>query len=154
MVYIIECRIECQLKKTHVAVIVQALIRELNGLLFWSNDHLVNCKSWCEVKVEVESNLKLIVQDPYSCAIKAKDKYFRGWKMVHHIPREILQHVYFSIKQEGGRVYGKLKQNPLWFLPEVFKSHCYSSLNPKTNVSRIQWTNLSKISILSILQVI
>ena len=35
-----------------------------------------------EVKVEVESNLKLIAQDPYSCAIKTKGKYLgmeNGW---------------------------------------------------------------------------
>ena len=66
-----------------------------------------------EVKVEVKSNLKLIAQNPYSFAKIPKDKYFRGWKMVGHIPHEILQHVYFFIKQEGGRVSGKPKQNPL-----------------------------------------
>ena len=61
--------------------------------------------------VKVEGNLKLLIaQYPYSCAIKAKDKYFRGWKMVGHIPHEILRYVCFFIKQ-GGRVYGKLKQN-------------------------------------------
>ena len=54
-----------------------------------------------EVKVEVDSK-------NYSYAIKAKHKYFRGWKTVGHIPREILQYVYFFIKQEG-----KLKENTL-----------------------------------------
>ena len=62
-----------------------------------------------EVKVEVESNLKSITRDPYSCAIKAKHEYYIGWKTVGHIPRETLRYVYFFIKQEGGRVYEKLK---------------------------------------------
>ena len=31
------------------------------------------------------------------------------WKTVGHIPREISRYVYFFIKEEGGRVYGKLK---------------------------------------------
>ena len=53
-----------------------------------------------------------------------------------------MQSVYFFIKQESGRVYGKLKENPLWFLQEVLRSHSYSNLNPKTNVSRIQRKNL------------
>ena len=74
--------------------------------------------------------------------MKPKYKYFRGWRTVGHIPREILQSVYFFIKQEGERIYGKLKENPLRFLQEVLRSHCYSNLNPKTNVSRIQWKNL------------
>ena len=63
------------------------------AIITWST-----AKAGDKVKVEVESNLKLIAQDSYSCAIKAKDKYFRGWKMVGHIPREILRHVYFFIK--------------------------------------------------------
>ena len=145
MAYIIKRRIERQLKKKHVAVIIQALIREQNGLLFWSNYHSVNCKSWwwgkswSREQSQVDSTGSL-----FNINI--------GWRMVGHIPREILQHVYFFIKQEGRRVYGKLKQNPLRLLQEVLRSHCYSSLNPKTNVSRTQWKNFRKVSILSILQ--
>ena len=48
-----------------------------------------NTKVGDEVKVEVESNVKSIVYDPYSCAIKAKHEDFTGWKTVGHIPREI-----------------------------------------------------------------
>ena len=62
-----------------------------------------------KVKVEVESNFKSIAHDPYTCAIKAKHEYFTGWKTVGHIPREISRYVYFFIKQEGGRVYERLK---------------------------------------------
>ena len=68
-----------------------------------------NVKVGGEVKVEVESNLKSITHDPYSCAIKTKHEHYVGWKTVGHIPREISRYVYFFIKQEGGRVYGKLK---------------------------------------------
>ena len=68
-----------------------------------------NAKVGDEVRVEVESNLRSIAHDPYSCAIKTKHKYFTGWKTVGHISREISRYVYFFIKQEGGRVYGKLK---------------------------------------------
>ena len=68
-----------------------------------------NAKVGDEEEVEVKSNLKSIVHDPYLCAIKTKHKYFTGWKTVGHIPRQILRHVYFFIKQERDRVYGKLK---------------------------------------------
>ena len=36
-------------------------------------------------------------------------EYFTGWKTVGHIPSQILRYVYFFIKQERDRVYGKLK---------------------------------------------
>ena len=36
-------------------------------------------------------------------------EHFTGREAVGHIPREISQYVYFFIKQEGGRVYEKLK---------------------------------------------
>ena len=37
------------------------------------------------------------------------------WQTVGHIPQEISRYVYFFIKEEGGRVYGKLK--PLKYKP-------------------------------------
>ena len=40
--------------------------------------------------------------------MKTKHDYFVGWKTVGHIPREISRYVYFFIKQEGGKVNGKL----------------------------------------------
>ena len=36
-------------------------------------------------------------------------EYFTGWKTVGHISSQILRCVYFFIKQERDRVYGKLK---------------------------------------------
>ena len=51
-----------------------------------------NAKVGDEVKVEVD---------------------FSGWKTVSHIPREISQYVFFFIKQEDGRFYGKSSGN-LW----------------------------------------
>ena len=68
-----------------------------------------NAKVGEEVKVEVQTNPRSIAKDPYSCAIKAKHEYFVSWKTVGHIPREISRYVYFFIKEEGGRVSGKLK---------------------------------------------
>ena len=87
--------------------------------------HVYKEMTWSNAKVgdkiiaEVESNLTSIAHDPYSCAIKAKHEHFTGWKTVGYFPREISLNVYFFIKQEGGRVYGKLKSlntNPLRFL--------------------------------------
>ena len=69
----------------------------------WSNAKVGN-----EVKVEIETDPKSIASDPYSCAIKTKHDYFVGWKTVGHIPREISRYIYFFIKQEGGKVNGKL----------------------------------------------
>ena len=68
-----------------------------------------NAKVGDEVKVEVESNLKSIAHDPYPSGIKAKHEYFAGRKMVGRIPCEISRYVYLLIKQQSGRVYGKLK---------------------------------------------
>ena len=111
-----------------------------------------------EVKVEVESSLKSIAHDPYSCAIKAKHEYFKGRKTVGHIPHEISRYVNFFIKQESGRLYGKLKS--LKYKPSLIPSGGLEvplllrseSQDKWTNESRIQWRNLLKISILPILQ--
>ena len=68
-----------------------------------------NAKVGDEVKVELRRNLKSIAHDSFSCAVKAEHEYFAWSKTVGHIPHEISWYVYFFIKQEGGRVYGKLK---------------------------------------------
>ena len=65
-----------------------------------------NAKEGDEVKVELETNKSSNKTDPYACAIRAKEEYFKGWKTVGHIPREISRHVYFFIKSEGGSVNG------------------------------------------------
>ena len=68
---------------------------------FWNN-----AKEGDEVKVELETNKSSNKTDPYACAIRAKEEYFKGWKTVGHIPREISRHVYFFIKSQGGSVNG------------------------------------------------
>ena len=65
-----------------------------------------NAKEGDEVKVELETNKSSNKIDPYACAIRAKEEYFKGWKTVGHIPREISRHVYFFIKSEGDSVNG------------------------------------------------
>ena len=70
----------------------------------WSNTK-VNEK----VKIEIETNQSSIAIDPYACAVKAKQKYFDGWKTAGHIPREILGYIYFFIKTENGKITGNVK---------------------------------------------
>ena len=62
-----------------------------------------------KVKIEIETNQSSIPIDPYACAIKAKEKYFGGWKTVRHVPREILRYIYFFIKKENGKINGNVK---------------------------------------------
>ena len=85
-------------------VIIASRVFHVYNEMIWSN-----AKDGDKVKFEVESNRNSIAHDPYSCVIKVKHKLFTGWKTVGHIPRQILRYVYFFIKQEGVRVYGKLK---------------------------------------------
>ena len=70
----------------------------------WSNAK-VNEK----VKIEIETNQSSIAIDPYTCAVKAKDKYVDGWKTVGDVPREISRYIYFSIKKENGKITGNVK---------------------------------------------
>ena len=94
----------------HIAVIIQALKREPSrGFHVYKETTWSNAKVGDEVKVEVQISLKSIAYDPYLCAIKAKHEYFTGWKTIGQTPREISRYVYFFIKQEGDRIYGKLK---------------------------------------------
>ena len=67
-----------------------------------------NAKEGDEVKVELETNKSSKKIDPYACAIRAREEYFKGWKTVGHIPREISRHVYFFMKSEGGSVNGRV----------------------------------------------
>ena len=64
-------------------------------------DNLVECKGKQKVKIEIETNQSSIAIDPYSCAVKAKEKYFDGWKTVGHVPRKISRYIYFFIKKEN-----------------------------------------------------
>ena len=98
------CYFVCHLKLVYLYLTAE------NDLLF-RYYHCIQrllCLQRNKVKVEIEANPKSIASDPYSCAIKTKHDYFVGWKTVGHIPREISRYVYFFIKQEGGKVNGRL----------------------------------------------
>ena len=56
-----------------------------------------NAKVNEKVKIKIETNQSLIAIDPYACVVKAKEKYFDGWKTVGHVPREISRYIYFFI---------------------------------------------------------
>ena len=70
----------------------------------WSNAK-VNEK----VKIEIETNQSSITIDLYACTIKAKEKYFDGWKIVADVAREISRYIYFFIKKENGKITGNVK---------------------------------------------
>ena len=70
----------------------------------WSNAK-VNEK----VKTEIKTNQSSIANDRYACALKAKEKYFDGWKTVGYVSREILRYIYFFIKKENGKITGNVK---------------------------------------------
>ena len=97
-----------------------------------------NAKEGDEVKVELETNKSSNKIDPYACAIRAKEEYFKGWKTVGHIPREISRHVYFFIKSEGGSVNGtvistKYRTSPIptggLEIPLLFTCSCSKAIN-------------------------
>ena len=56
-----------------------------------------------EMRLKLSSKLTKVKKN---CAIRAKEGYFKGWKTVDHISREISRHVYFFIKSEDGSVNG------------------------------------------------
>ena len=61
----------------------------------WSNAK-VNKK----VKIEIETHQSSIAIDPYACAVKAKDKYFDGWKTVGHVREKFHGISNFSSKKK------------------------------------------------------
>ena len=69
----------------------------------------LNAKVNKKVKIEIETNQSSIAIDPYSCAVKAKEKYFDGWKTVGDVPREISQCIYFFIKKENRKITDNVK---------------------------------------------
>ena len=71
-----------------------------------------NAKVSEKVKIEIETNQSSIAIYPYACAVKAKEKYFAGWKTVGHGPREISQYIYFFVKKENGKITGNYKPSP------------------------------------------
>ena len=57
-----------------------------------------------EVKVKLETNVKALSTDPYTCTVKAKHSYIIECKTVRHIPREICRYVYFFVKEENIKI--------------------------------------------------
>ena len=55
-----------------------------------------------EVKVDLVTSQSSKNVDPYAFPIRLKEEYFKGYKTVGHIPREISRQVYYFIKTEGG----------------------------------------------------
>ena len=82
----------------------KAKIASRGGYHVFKETSWSNAKEGDEVKVELETNKSSNKIDPYACAIRAKEEYFKGWETVGHIPGEISRHVYFFIKSEGGSV--------------------------------------------------
>ena len=62
--------------------------------------HVYNETSWSkvsneeEVEVELEKIQSFKKVDPYVCVVCAKEEYFKGWKTVGHILRELCRNVY------------------------------------------------------------
>ena len=54
--------------------------------------------------IEIEINKESIKIDPYRCPVKAIVRYPAKLATVGHIPWEISRRVYFSPKEEGGKV--------------------------------------------------
>ena len=69
----------------------------------WRGYHVYKETTWTnakvneKVKIEIETNQSSIASDPYACAVKAKEKYFNGWKTVGQVPREISRYIYLFI---------------------------------------------------------
>ena len=70
----------------------------------WSNAKINE-----KVKIEIKTNQSSIAIDPYTCGVKAKEKYFDGWKTVGHNPREVSRYIYIFIKKENGKITGNVK---------------------------------------------
>ena len=68
-----------------------------------------NAKVNKKVKIEIEPNQSSIAIDPYAFAVKAKEKFFDGWRTIAYVPREISRYIYFFIKKENEKITGNAK---------------------------------------------
>ena len=59
-----------------------------------------NAKVSEKVKIEIETNQSSIAIYPYACAVKAKEKYFAGWKTVGHAREKFRSISTFSSKKK------------------------------------------------------
>ena len=80
---------------------IQAKIAS-RGYHVYKNTTWVDAREEDEVQVGIETNKESIKVDPYACAIRTEERFFRAIKIVGHIPREISPHFYFFIITEGG----------------------------------------------------
>ena len=62
-----------------------------------------------KVTVEMETKTFSLEVDPYTCAIKIKNRFFDSLITIGHIPREISRHLHFFIKTEDGKVICHVK---------------------------------------------
>ena len=61
------------------------------------------------MRIEIKTSLSSIAIDPHACAVKAKEKYFGGWKTIGHIPRKMSCSVYFFIKNKNWTITGNVE---------------------------------------------
>ena len=87
-----------------------------------------------EVKVELETSQNFKQVDSFACAVRVKEGYFKGWKTVGHIPKQIFRHVYYFIKTEDGFVNETVISTKFYpspvpadglEIPLLFKFSCY-----------------------------
>ena len=79
------------------------------GYHVYKNTSWTNAKVGEKVTVEMETKKSSLEVDPYAYAIKIKNRFFDSLITVWHIPCEILRHVHFFIKTEGGKIIGHVK---------------------------------------------
>ena len=75
------------------------------GYHVYRNSSSKNAKAGQRLKVEKKTSATSKSIDPYACAFKIKNRFLDNWITVGHIPREILRHCYFFMK-EGGEISG------------------------------------------------
>ena len=68
------------------------------------NTSCTNARVGQKVTVEMEIKKSSLEVDPYTCAIKIKNRFFDSLITVGHISREISRHAHFFIKTECVKV--------------------------------------------------
>ena len=66
-------------------------------------------RSTSKLRIEIKTSPISIAIDPHACAVKAKEKYFGGWKTIGHFPKEISCYVYFFIKNKNWTITGNVE---------------------------------------------
>ena len=90
----------------------------LKAIIASRGHHVFKETSWSNAKfndevkeVELETDAKTLLTNPYACAIKARHSYTVRWKTAGCIPRGISRYVYSFIKKENGKDSGILKSS-------------------------------------------